>query len=155
MKTRNDSLTRDELIDALVAHDSSPYGRATLERMNEEELAAAADSVGAPFEELATLADEGSGGSGPLAALGRVTGEGEDLGFEHRSVLAGNRGDSVLDDEGGYREVGGGILTGPRGTSPLDGDAKAENRESGDDGGDDDFSGGILTGPQGTSPLDD
>lgn len=165
MKTQSGSLTRSELIDALVAHDSSPYGRATLEKMNEEELAAAANSVGAPFEELATLAGEGRSGAGsgpdrgPLAILGHTSGDGEDLGFEAGGVLAGNRGDSVLDDEGGAREIGGGILAGPRGSSVLDGDPKAENAGEGPDGGGegdlDVAGGGILSGRRGTSPLDD
>lgn len=158
----DETMTRSKLVGALVAHSDSPFGRETLEGMDDAELAAAATATGIAFDDLRRAANAGrdgadggdlgfepegvltdgpsGGGSGAGSsrpapggglAVHRKSGEGVDLGFETQEVLAGNRGESVLDEEHDGRSANAGdggdlgfspieLLSGPRGTSPLD-----------------------------------
>lgn len=157
------SLTQSELVDALAAHEDAPFRRETLEAMDDEELAAAANSTGVPFEELAQAANRRSERSG--------RGGGDGLGFEAGGILR----DTPSSADGEARNAGGGgglpprrrtgedldldvpagnVLSGPRGESVLDGDG---GLSSGDDEPEDlGFSpGSILGGFRGESVLDD
>lgn len=119
-------MKRSEFIRKLAACDGVPFRRATLERMDAEELTAVVLNyrVGKLEEEIAEL-EYGLGVSGrPPKSKEDV-----ELGFEVRNILDAPRGESVLDDDPGdegeenAENLGfpvRSIMDGPRGASALD-----------------------------------
>lgn len=135
------SMTRDEVVDALVAHPESPYRRETLSRMTDDEVAAAANSAGLSFDELQAAANRG--GSAGVEVEGILADPPSDDDASSRNRRAGDRGDlatlrrtfSPLATDEPAENVGDAdvevraILSGPRGDAAVDGDeARREAR---------------------------